>query len=108
MTKANISYDIVNLGEQNKNLTEKSIGVFYLKNCGNNNLFIYHVDRDCSCTDYVVSDTLIVPKDSVKIQVIYDNRHDGYFTHSVKIHCNTEDSPYILTIIGTLLTRSDL
>ena len=107
LTEAIAHYDVINLGDMNQDSIEKAIGVFYLKNCGNRNLIIYQLDRDCICTDYQVSDTLVQPNDSVKVEIIYDKRHLGGFSHYVKVHCNTIDSPFIFTIYGSIHLVTD-
>jgi hypothetical protein len=106
-TKVLADFDIINLGEIEKNSKEMAVGSFYLKNCGKNNLNIYQLERDCICTDYSVSDPIVFPNDSVKVLVIYDKRNPGYFSHYIKVHCNSENSPYIFTIIGTIVDNTD-
>lgn len=72
---------------------------FQLINAGPNNLKITNIDLDCSCTGYYLDHHLILPGDSGHLSVKVTHTGVG-FTRSVIIHCNSEESPIGLKVVG--------
>ena len=64
-----------------------------------NNLKISNIDLDCSCTGYYLDHHLILPGDSGHLSVKVTHAGVG-FTRSVIIHCNSEESPIGLKVVG--------
>lgn len=74
---------------------------FNLRNVGKAPLSIISLSTNCGCTKAFPEKQLVLPDDSVKIQVEYTPTHKGMFRESVKVICNTEKNP-ILRIKGVV------
>jgi len=72
---------------------------FQIINAGPNNLKITNIDLDCSCTGYYLDRHLIPPGDSAQLSVKVTHTGVG-FTRSVIVHCNSEESPIGLKVVG--------
>lgn len=72
---------------------------FDFKNTGSNPLIIYHVNPDCSCTDFYLSNDAIKPGDSAYIELVLNT--EGKFGHQkiyAVVEANTEAKLYKLTL----------
>ena len=71
-------------------------------NSGDNPLVIIDIKSSCNCTVPVFSKKPILPGDSTVIKITYDASETGYFSKRVFIYSNAHDSPYGITITGTV------
>ena len=96
----------VSLSETEKNfgsipLNEKREHVFKLVNTGDKPLVVYDVVTSCGCTKAEYSKEPIRPGETLDLKVIYNAEDKGRFRKSLKIYCNTEESPLKLSVSGT-------
>ena len=81
-------------------MSEKQESGFVLTNTGNNLLVIQDITTSCGCTKVEYSKEPIRPGVTLKVKVIYEAEQKGYVNKSVKVYCNTKDSPVRLTVKG--------
>ena len=81
-------------------MSEKQESGFVLTNAGNNLLVIQDITTSCGCTKVEYSKEPIRPGGTLKVKVIYEAEQKGYVNKSVKVYCNTKDSPVRLTVKG--------
>ena len=81
-------------------MSEKQERSFVLTNTGNNLLVIQDITTSCGCTKVEYSKEPIRPGGTLKVKVIYEAEQKGYVNKSVKVYCNTKDSPVRLTVKG--------
>lgn len=81
-------------------MSEKQESGFVLTNTGNNLLVIQDITTSCGCTKVEYSKEPIRPGGTLKVKVIYEAEQKGYVNKSVKVYCNTKDSPVRLTVKG--------
>ena len=81
-------------------MSEKQERSFVLTNIGNNLLVIQDITTSCGCTKVEYSKEPIRPGGTLKVKVIYEAEQKGYVNKSVKVYCNTKDSPVRLTVKG--------
>ena len=79
-------------------MSEKQESGFVLTNTGNNLLVIQDITTSCGCTKVEYSKEPIRPGGTLKVKVIYEAEQKGYVNKSVKVYCNTKDSPVRLTV----------
>lgn len=95
------------------NTTQIDLGKFYydnisqsefvLINTGNNPLAIIDVSTSCGCTSVEYNKEPVKPGDEIKLLVKYKADELGHFSKSIKVFCNTKDSPISLKITGEAL-----
>lgn len=93
---------VANLGSfpsENEVLTE-----FTLTNIGDTPLVVIDVATSCGCTTVEYSREPVLPGKGLKLSVKYKADQPGYFNKSIKVFCNTENSPLLLNITGDALT----
>jgi len=73
---------------------------FEIKNISDVNFKIEKVEADCHCSVPKWTQEEILKNETTFIVVQYNNDNIGYFQQSVKVYCNTENSPIILTLQG--------
>ena len=81
-------------------MSEKQECSFVLTNTGNNLLVIQDITTSCGCTKVEYSKEPVRPGETLKVKVIYEAEQEGYVNKSVKVYCNTKDSPICLTVKG--------
>ena len=81
-------------------MSEKQESGFVFTNTGNNLLVIQDITTSCGCTKVEYSKEPIRPGGTLKVKVIYEAEQKGYVNKSVKVYCNTKDSPVRLTVKG--------
>ena len=98
LTEVTINNVVMDLGRFP--MSEKQESGFVLTNTGNNLLVIQDITTSCGCTKVEYSKEPIRPGGTLKVKVIYEAEQKGYVNKSVKVYCNTKDSPVRLTVKG--------
>lgn len=73
---------------------------FTIKNIGDKPLAIEGVDTSCGCISVEYSKEPVRPGMDLNLSIIYKAEHPEHFSKTVRIHCNSESSPIILTVSG--------
>lgn len=73
---------------------------FIMKNVGDKLLAIEGVDTSCGCISVEYSKEPVRPGMDLNLSIIYKAEHLEHFSKTVRIHCNSESSPIILTVSG--------
>ena len=73
---------------------------FPLINKGKELMVIYDVVTSCGCVEVEYSKQPINSGETSIFKVIYKADNPGYFNKSIRVYCNTENSPIRLTIRG--------
>ena len=73
---------------------------FIMKNVGDKLLAIEGVDTSCGCISVEYSKEPVRPGMDLNLSIIYKAEHPEHFSKTVRIHCNSESSPIILTVSG--------
>lgn len=102
LTEVSIDNVVMDLGRFP--MSEKQESSFVLTNTGNNLLVIQDITTSCSCTKVEFSKEPIRPGGTLKVKVIYEAEQKGYVNKSVKVYCNTKDSPVRLTAKGNVIS----
>lgn len=63
-------------------------------------LAIEGVDTSCGCISVEYSKEPVRPGMDLNLSIIYKAEHPEHFSKTVRIHCNSESSPIILTVSG--------
>lgn len=93
-----IPQQLIDIGTRKQ---DESINLtFEIQNISDTNFKIEKVEADCHCTVPKWSRNEIPKNEIAYILVNYNNGNLGYFQQSVKVYCNTENSPIILTLQG--------
>jgi len=100
--------DIV-IKNENINIGRVKLGdnrdiLFEITNIGQNKLIIEKIEAECGCTAIernIVGDNII-------ITATFSNYNLGEFQKSIKVYCNTENSPLILVFHGLSIKASDM
>ena len=71
-------------------------------NTGAHPLIIYRVTATCGCTEVEWPEKVIRPGKTGTITVTYDAAHQGQFRKTVYVYANTKNSPFELTLKGTV------
>ena len=69
-------------------------------NKGNNNLVLQDVKTSCGCITVNYDKHPVMPNKSGRIEITYHATNNGYFNKTIKVFCNTPDSPLLLNITG--------
>jgi|GEM_PF-5045824 hypothetical protein len=77
-----------------------AFGEFYIKNIGNNSLFISNVKVSCTCSSVTLLDQEVQPGDSLLILVKYNMNTPSYFYSDVIVSGNFKNSPIFLSFEG--------
>lgn len=78
---------------------------FILSNTGANPLVVIDVSTSCGCTSVEYNKEPVKPGDELKLIVKYKADEPGHFSKSIKVFCNTKDSPISLKITGEALAN---
>lgn len=97
-TKAVITVPKINLGHLKLGVTKKAS--FDINNIGNDNLILQDVKTSCGCITVSYSQAPVKPKAAGKVEVSYHATSEGVFNKTIKIFCNTPNSPLLLNITG--------
>jgi len=65
-------------------------------------LIIYRVTASCGCTEVKWPEKVIRPGKTGTVTVTYDAAHQGQFRKTVYVYANTKNSPFELTLKGTV------
>lgn len=79
---------------------KRTEGYFYHENVGDKLLAIEGVDTSCGCISVEYSKEPVRPGMDLNLSIIYKAEHPEHFSKTVRIHCNSESSPIILTVSG--------
>lgn len=77
---------------------------FILSNTGNVPLVIMDVTTSCGCTSVEYDKEPVKPGEEMKLIVKYKADEPGYFSKSIKVFCNADESPLLLRITGEALS----
>jgi hypothetical protein len=101
--KIEASPQILDLGEiQNGKMKS---GVFIIKNTGNADLLIKHIEGSCSCTKLSISRKKIKPNQTAKVRFsLHAINATGKVTHRILLRNNSQKEFYFLKIKATILT----
>jgi len=91
---------VLDLGILTFNQPEKATYTF--TNTGTHPLIIYRVTATCGCTEVEWTEKMIPPGKTGTITVTYDAAHKGQFRKTVYVYTNTQNSPFELTLKGTV------
>ena len=91
---------VMNLCILTFNQPEKATYTF--TNTGAHPLIIYRVTATCGCTEVEWPEKVIRPGKTGTITVTYDAAHQGQFRKTVYVYANTKNSPFELTLKGTV------
>jgi hypothetical protein len=72
---------------------------FWMRNFGTSSTKIAEVNPDCGCVDVIIRDSLIKPKDSISIDILFHTRNFlGFMTKKpgIKLEGASEDIPFVL------------
>lgn len=97
-TNAVITMPKINLGHLKYGTKKKAS--FDINNIGKNNLILQDVKTSCGCITVSYNQAPIRPKGTGKVEVLYHATSEGVFNKSIRIFCNTPDSPLLLNITG--------
>ena len=97
-TKAVITVPKINIGHLKLGVTKKAS--FDINNIGNDNLILQDVKTSCGCITVSYSQAPVKPKAAGKVEVSYHATSEGVFNKTIKIFCNTPNSPLLLNITG--------
>lgn len=98
VTKVIFDSTIINVGSVKLGSERK--GTFQIKNTGNNILIIHNINTSCGCTKVDFEKAPIKPNSQSKIKITIKPDEVGFFQKSITVYCNTQESPYKLTIKG--------
>lgn len=73
---------------------------FEVLNKGDNNLVLQDVKTSCGCITVNFDKQPIMPKKSGRVEISYHATNNGFFNKTIKVFCNTPDSPLLLNITG--------
>ena len=76
------------------------VAVFTITNTGNNPLVITRVSTACGCTNVTWEKQPIVPTKTTTVQVEMTPDEIGYFSKTVVVYCNVNDSPVKFMLSG--------
>lgn len=79
---------------------------FVFTNTGSSNLKIENIDTRCGCTVTDWPTTAIRPNQKDSILVQYDAEEEGFFLKEIYVFSNSETSPDLLSIKGTVASTS--
>lgn len=97
-TNAVITMPKINLGHLKYGTKKKAS--FDINNIGKNNLILQDVKTSCGCITVSYNQAPIRPKGTGKVEVLYHATSEGVFNKTIRIFCNTPDSPLLLNITG--------
>ena len=87
-------------------IRNKEVSTFFIyENKGNNPLKINNISSTCGCTIPIWSRKVLAPGQKDSILVKYDSKTLGYFSKSIYVVSNSENSPDILYIKGEVLEK---
>ena len=76
---------------------------FMLTNTGNYSLIINHVSASCGCANVNWERRPVEPEQTTIIRVEMTPEETGYFSKTVEVYCNANESPVKLTLTGTTI-----
>lgn len=97
-TNAVITMPKINLGHLKYGTKKKAS--FDINNIGKNNLILQDVKTSCGCITVSYNQAPIRPKGTGKVEVLYHATSEGVFNKTIRIFCNTPNSPLFLNITG--------
>ena len=80
---------------------EKQERSFVLTNTGKGLLVVHDVVTSCGCTKVEYSKQPVRPGETLELKVIYEAEDTGYFSKTVTVYCNVENSPLRLKVRGS-------
>jgi hypothetical protein len=93
--------ELIELGEIPQN-QPKSID-FEFTNTGNTAVTITNVKASCGCTATDYTKIPVQPGESAKITATYNAAAKGFFTKTVTVTTNAEETPKVLSFKGTVI-----
>ena len=97
-TEAEISTSAIDFGSFH--WEERKDTVVTLVNKGQKPLVIHDIVTSCGCTVADYDKRPARPGESVKVKISFKADHPERFNKTVGIYCNTEESPYVVRVMG--------
>lgn len=98
-TEVSVNQTVIDFGSFPKN--EKQERSFVLTNTGKGLLVVHDVTTSCGCTKVEYSKQPVRPGETLELKVIYEAEDTGYFSKTVTVYCNVENSPLRLKVRGS-------
>lgn len=99
-TSIQVDNTIVNIGTKSKQ--DSSVAFFYIRNVGNDTLFVTDMVTDCHCTAISSSEPYAISGEELEIRAEYDKSSTGFFQQSIIVHTNSLQSPTLLVMRGRI------
>lgn len=99
-TSIQVNNTIVNIGVKSKQ--DSSVAFFYIRNVGNDTLFVMDMVTDCHCTAISSSKTYAISGEELEIRAEYDKSSTGFFQQSIIVHTNSLESPTLFIMRGRI------
>ena len=98
-TEVSVNQTVMDFGSFPKD--EKQERSFVLTNTGKGLLVVHDVTTSCGCTKVEYSKQPVRPGETLELKVIYEAEDTGYFSKTVTVYCNVENSPLRLKVRGS-------
>ncbi len=98
-TEVSVNQTVMDFGSFPKD--EKQERSFVLTNTGEGLLVVHDVVTSCGCTKVEYSKQPVRPGETLELKVIYEAEDTGYFSKTVTVFCNVENSPLRLKVRGS-------
>ena len=98
-TELSVNQTVMDFGSFPKD--EKQERSFVLTNTGKGLLVVHDVTTSCGCTKVEYSKQPVRPGETLELKVIYEAEDTGYFSKTVTVYCNVENSPLRLKVRGS-------
>ena len=98
VTEVSLDTESIDFGSFSQ--AEKQERKFMITNTGKHLLVIYDVITSCGCTEVVYSKEGIRPGEKTELTVIYAAEKTEYFSKTVAVYCNVDNSPLRLKVTG--------
>ena len=99
ITQVSVNQTVMDFGSFPKD--EKQERSFVLTNTGKGLLVVHDVVTSCGCTKVEYSKQPVRPGETLELKVIYEAEDTGYFSKTVTVYCNVENSPLRLKVRGS-------
>jgi hypothetical protein len=74
-----------------------------IKNTGDKPFIIFDTKKSCGCTAAIYDKKPVEPGHSTEIKITYRAEDIGFFNKTVSVFCNTDTSPLIIRLKGTVV-----
>ena len=99
ITQVSVNQTVMDFGSFPKD--EKQERSVVLTNTGNGLVVVHDVVTSCGCTKVEYSKQPVRPGETLELKVLYEAEDTGYFSKTVTVYCNVENSPLRLKVRGS-------